>query len=117
MLIRNRRKASLAGTESQPVTRSNPQSPIPVRAQRPDKSAGQAFFLSKLPKTGAILLIETAFRANPKKARRVLKQTIYAQIAQSVDIILEGVLLSCADTWNPGKYKRINSGLLLGCSH
>jgi hypothetical protein len=66
---------------------------------------------------GAIVLIEAAFGANPKKARRVLKQTIYAEIAQPVDIILEGVLLSCADTWNPGKHKRINGCSLLGCSH
>ena len=107
MLIGNRRKAALAGTESQAVTRSNPQSPIPVQAQGPDKTAGQAFFLSKPPKTRAIVLIQAALRADPKKAGTVLKQTIDAQISESVDIILEGVLLSYADTYGPGKYQGI----------
>src|ERR1700721_4439385 len=103
MLVGNCRKAALAGTESQTVPGANPQPAIAVQAQCSDKDAGQAFLQAKLPKTRAIILIEAALRADPQKARAVLKQAVDAEISQAVDIVLEGVLVAPAYRGNPGE--------------
>ena len=77
----------------QPIRRSHPKSPGVILEQHANPAARQTFRPAELLKARTVIAKQTAFRTNPEEALVILKQAIYVQIAEPVQVVLERIAL------------------------